>query len=109
MSKLFDNESESQTDESEEHNSPVNNRYKIGEGYHAVPPPYTGNYMPPRADLSFAGLDDSVYKFSISESMAKTNETESNEEKLTTISEPVVIKPKVFNDAPLIKEWDSDK
>ncbi|GKD29880.1 hypothetical protein Tco_1240658 [Tanacetum coccineum] len=108
MSKFFDNESESQTNESEEDNSPVNNRYKTGEGYHAVPPPYTGNYMPPRADLSFAGLDDSVYKFSISESMAKTNETESNEEKLTTISEPVVIKPKVFNDAPLIKEWDSD-
>nr|GEV72251.1 hypothetical protein [Tanacetum cinerariifolium] len=24
------------------------------EGYHAVPPPYIGNYMPPRADLSFA-------------------------------------------------------
>ncbi|GJT87492.1 putative ribonuclease H-like domain-containing protein [Tanacetum coccineum] len=108
MSKLFDNESESQTDESEEHNSPVKNRYKTCEGYHAVPPPYTGNYMPPRADLSFAGLDDSVYKFSVSESMAKTNETESNEEKLKTISEPVVIKPKVFNDAPLIKEWDSD-
>nr|GEU51472.1 copia protein [Tanacetum cinerariifolium] len=28
-----------------------------------VPPPYTGNYMPPRADLSFAGLDDYVFKF----------------------------------------------
>ncbi|GJU50407.1 ribonuclease H-like domain-containing protein [Tanacetum coccineum] len=108
MSKLFDNESESQTDESEEDNSPVNNRYKTGEGYHAVPPPYTGNYMPLRADLSFVGLDDSVYKFSVSESMAKTNETESNKEKLKTISEPVVIKPKVFNDAPLINEWDSD-
>nr|GEW42562.1 hypothetical protein [Tanacetum cinerariifolium] len=40
----------------------VNDRFKKGEGYHAVPPPYTGNYMPPRADLSFAGLDDSVFK-----------------------------------------------
>ncbi|GJR63927.1 hypothetical protein Tco_0009992 [Tanacetum coccineum] len=30
--------------------------------FHAVPPPYTGNYMPSRPDLSFVGLDDSVYK-----------------------------------------------
>ncbi|GJV84562.1 hypothetical protein Tco_1524460 [Tanacetum coccineum] len=27
-----------------------------------IPPPYTGNYMPSRPDLSFAGLDDSAYK-----------------------------------------------
>ncbi|GJW34617.1 hypothetical protein Tco_0057537 [Tanacetum coccineum] len=30
--------------------------------FHVVPPPYTGNYMPSRPDLSFAGLDDSIYK-----------------------------------------------
>ncbi|GJV02044.1 putative ribonuclease H-like domain-containing protein [Tanacetum coccineum] len=42
--------------------SPVNDRFKIGEGFHAVPPLYIGNYMPSRPDLSFAGLDDSVYK-----------------------------------------------
>ncbi|GKB45273.1 ribonuclease H-like domain-containing protein [Tanacetum coccineum] len=41
--------------------SPVNDRFKTGEGFHAVPPPYTGNYMPSRPDLSFAGLDDSIY------------------------------------------------
>ncbi|GJR47298.1 hypothetical protein Tco_1315401 [Tanacetum coccineum] len=40
----------------------VNDRFKTGEGFHAVPPPYTGNYMPSRPDLSFAGLDDYVYK-----------------------------------------------
>ncbi|GJW48788.1 ribonuclease H-like domain-containing protein [Tanacetum coccineum] len=43
-------------------NSPVNDRFKTGEGFHAVPPPYTRNYIPSRPDLSFAGLDDSVYK-----------------------------------------------
>ncbi|GJY68435.1 ribonuclease H-like domain-containing protein [Tanacetum coccineum] len=43
-------------------NSPVNDRFKTGEGFHAVPPPYTGNYMPLRPDLSFVGLDDYVYK-----------------------------------------------
>nr|GEV58367.1 hypothetical protein [Tanacetum cinerariifolium] len=47
---------------SDEEDSPVNDRFKKSNGNHAVPPSYTRNYMPPRADLSFAGLDDSVYK-----------------------------------------------
>nr|GEW50107.1 hypothetical protein [Tanacetum cinerariifolium] len=33
--------------------SPVNDRYKSGEGYHVVPPPYTGTFMPPKPDLVF--------------------------------------------------------
>nr|GEX36377.1 putative ribonuclease H-like domain-containing protein [Tanacetum cinerariifolium] len=33
--------------------SPVNDRYKIGEGYHAVPPPYNGTFMPRKPDLVF--------------------------------------------------------
>ncbi|GJZ74357.1 hypothetical protein Tco_0638503 [Tanacetum coccineum] len=48
--------------ESDVDNSPVNDRFKTDEGFHAVPPPYPGNYMPSRPDLSFAGLDDSVNK-----------------------------------------------
>ncbi|GJU19736.1 hypothetical protein Tco_1153078 [Tanacetum coccineum] len=48
--------------ESDMDDSLLNNRFKTGKGFHAVPPPYTGNYMPSRPDLSFAGLDDSVYK-----------------------------------------------
>nr|GEU30811.1 hypothetical protein [Tanacetum cinerariifolium] len=28
-------------------------RYKSGEGYHAVPPSYTGTFMPPKPDLVF--------------------------------------------------------
>ncbi|GJX06476.1 putative ribonuclease H-like domain-containing protein [Tanacetum coccineum] len=40
----------------------TNDRFKKDNEYHAVPPPLTGNYMPPLADLSFAGLDDSVYR-----------------------------------------------
>nr|GEY85125.1 putative ribonuclease H-like domain-containing protein [Tanacetum cinerariifolium] len=27
--------------------SPVHDRYQSGEGYHAVPPPYTGTFLPP--------------------------------------------------------------
>nr|GEU89445.1 reverse transcriptase domain-containing protein [Tanacetum cinerariifolium] len=30
-----------------------NDRYKTGEGYHAVPPPYTGTFMPPKPNLVF--------------------------------------------------------
>nr|GEU63139.1 putative ribonuclease H-like domain-containing protein [Tanacetum cinerariifolium] len=33
--------------------SPVYDRYKSGEGYHAVPPPYKGTFMPPKPDLVF--------------------------------------------------------
>nr|GEX73680.1 retrovirus-related Pol polyprotein from transposon TNT 1-94 [Tanacetum cinerariifolium] len=30
-----------------------NDRYKTGEGYHAVAPPYTGTFLPPKPDLVF--------------------------------------------------------
>nr|GEV63448.1 ribonuclease H-like domain-containing protein [Tanacetum cinerariifolium] len=33
--------------------SPVHDRYKSGEGYHAVPPPCTGTFMPLKTDLVF--------------------------------------------------------
>nr|GEY61141.1 ribonuclease H-like domain-containing protein [Tanacetum cinerariifolium] len=33
--------------------SPMHDRYKLGEGYHAVPPPYTGTFMPQKPDLVF--------------------------------------------------------
>ncbi|GJW58912.1 retrovirus-related pol polyprotein from transposon TNT 1-94 [Tanacetum coccineum] len=31
---------------------------KKGLGYNTVPPPYTGNFMPPTPDLSFTGLEE---------------------------------------------------
>nr|GEU38623.1 putative ribonuclease H-like domain-containing protein [Tanacetum cinerariifolium] len=33
--------------------SPVHDRYKSSEGYHAVPPSFTGTFMPPKPDLVF--------------------------------------------------------
>nr|GEU34779.1 hypothetical protein [Tanacetum cinerariifolium] len=33
--------------------SPVYDRYQLGEGYHAVHPPYTGTFMPPKPNLVF--------------------------------------------------------
>nr|GEU90745.1 putative ribonuclease H-like domain-containing protein [Tanacetum cinerariifolium] len=35
------------------HASPIYDRYQSGEGYHVVPPPYTGTFMPPKLDLVF--------------------------------------------------------
>nr|GEW63545.1 putative ribonuclease H-like domain-containing protein [Tanacetum cinerariifolium] len=62
--EVLDNVFDSMIDshESDGDDNQVNNRFKKGKGYHAVSPPYTGNYMPLKADLSFVGLDDSVFK-----------------------------------------------
>ncbi|GKE99384.1 hypothetical protein Tco_0022735, partial [Tanacetum coccineum] len=67
--------------------------------FHAVPPPYTGNYMPLRPDLSFAGLDDSVYKTKVSE----------NETSIFKTSKDIVEKPKTIRpSAHIIEDWDTD-
>ncbi|GKB35043.1 putative reverse transcriptase domain-containing protein [Tanacetum coccineum] len=65
--------------ESDVDDSPVNDRFKTGKGFHAVPSPYIGNYMPSRPDLSFVGLDDSVYKTKTKPKFTKINFVKSNE------------------------------
>nr|GEV69398.1 hypothetical protein [Tanacetum cinerariifolium] len=77
-SDVFKSTSDSSVNESEEDNDQANDRYKAGEGYHSVPPPYTGNFMPPRPDLSFAGLDDYFFKSAISEPITSVHETETS-------------------------------
>nr|GEZ94905.1 hypothetical protein [Tanacetum cinerariifolium] len=69
---------------SDEQNSVANDRFKKGKGYHAVPPPLTGNYMPPKLDLSFAGLADSIYKFKISETVTSLPKDEKDALKTST-------------------------
>ncbi|GKF52406.1 hypothetical protein Tco_0159316, partial [Tanacetum coccineum] len=84
----------------------ANDRFKKVDEYHAVPPPLTGNYIPLKADLSFTGLDDSVYKCKVSESIASESKVESNVTKTRNNS---VEKPKTDRpSAPLIEDWDSD-
>nr|GEV85312.1 hypothetical protein [Tanacetum cinerariifolium] len=62
--------------------------------------------MPPRADLSFVGLDDFVFKFAISETVTSVNETETSTSKTSKES---LEKPKtVRSSAPIIEEWESD-
>ncbi|GKF44751.1 hypothetical protein Tco_0131303, partial [Tanacetum coccineum] len=69
------------------------------EEFYAVPPPYTRNYMPSRHDLSFSGLDDSVYKTKVSET--KTSISKSSKD---IIEKPKTVRPS----APIIEEWDTD-
>ncbi|GJW81668.1 hypothetical protein Tco_0145643 [Tanacetum coccineum] len=85
--------------ETDVENSPVNDRFKKGKGFHAVPPPYTRNYMPSRPNLSFAGLDDYVYK-------TKVSETETS---ISKNSKDIVEKPKTVRpSAPIIEDSDTD-
>ncbi|GJW95170.1 hypothetical protein Tco_0174842 [Tanacetum coccineum] len=85
--------------ESDVDDSLVNDRFKTGEGFHAVPPPYTGNYMPSRPDLSFAGLDDSVYKAKVSETITIASKTSKD-----SLEKPKTVRPS----APIIEDWDTD-
>ncbi|GJW51268.1 ribonuclease H-like domain-containing protein [Tanacetum coccineum] len=99
--------------------SPVNNRY--AEGMHAVPPPMTGIYIPSRPDKE---IDDSQFTYGPkqskpSESDARSSDftsCESNSSKEThesmpksVVNEPKVVnQPKVWIDAPIIEEYESD-
>ncbi|GKD33825.1 hypothetical protein Tco_1249334, partial [Tanacetum coccineum] len=72
--------------------SPINDRFKTGEGFHVVPPPYTGNYMFLRLNLSFAGLDDYVNKTKVSETETTISKT----------SKDIVEKPKTIRPSALV-------
>ncbi|GJS54403.1 ribonuclease H-like domain-containing protein [Tanacetum coccineum] len=65
---------------------------KNGLGYNAVPPPYTGNFMPPTSDLSFIGLDEFVNESVVENSKAKSSKEEPKEVRKN-------------DDAPIIEEW----
>nr|GFA22574.1 ribonuclease H-like domain-containing protein [Tanacetum cinerariifolium] len=69
----------------------------LGVGYHAVPPPYTGNFMPPKPDLIFADVDEYVVSTSVtSVHSVATNKAKTSESKPKSVSEP------------LIEDWISD-
>ncbi|GJT17262.1 ribonuclease H-like domain-containing protein, partial [Tanacetum coccineum] len=60
----------------------IMDKYKTGLGYNAIPPPYTGNFMPPKHDLVYPSLDDflEVIK-SANESVVEKPTIETNEPK----------------------------
>ncbi|GJS03893.1 putative ribonuclease H-like domain-containing protein [Tanacetum coccineum] len=77
-SELFNSVFDSRSSDGDDNQK--NDRFKKDNGYHVVPPPLTGNYIPPLADLSFAGLDDSVYR-------PTTNKTSASVSQVETISD----------------------
>ncbi|GJU40722.1 hypothetical protein Tco_1193679 [Tanacetum coccineum] len=61
----------------------IMDKYKTRLGYNVVPPPYTGNFMPP-PDLVYPSLDDFVdVNESVSESVVEKPTIETNEPKTT--------------------------
>ncbi|GKD50720.1 ribonuclease H-like domain-containing protein [Tanacetum coccineum] len=101
--------------------SPVHDRFANVEGMHAVPPPMTGNYMPPGPDRE---VDDSMFTYGPKQSKTSESDTQtsnfdscesnSSVETLESVPELVVVKPevvnqpKVWSDTPIIEEYESD-
>nr|GFC04963.1 ribonuclease H-like domain-containing protein [Tanacetum cinerariifolium] len=97
----------------------INDRYT--DGMHAVPLLMTGNYMPSRPNVE---IDNSKFTYvskqtSVDESYFKPSEyasceSDSSIETTTSMPEPVenapkvVCKPKVWTDAPIFEEYESD-
>nr|GEU68169.1 putative ribonuclease H-like domain-containing protein [Tanacetum cinerariifolium] len=77
--------------------SPVNDRYKSGEGYHAVPPHYTGTLMPSKPDLVFHDAPPAT------ETVPNVVHVESNTNK-TSKEMSKTFRP----NAPIIEDWTSD-
>nr|GEZ94026.1 ribonuclease H-like domain-containing protein [Tanacetum cinerariifolium] len=77
--------------------SPIYDRYQSGDGYYAVPPPYTGTFMPPKPDLVFHNVptdNDTIHTaFNVELSSIKPDNDLSHTHRPS---------------APIIKDWVSD-
>ncbi|GKA53295.1 ribonuclease H-like domain-containing protein [Tanacetum coccineum] len=95
-------------------------RYDAG-GMHVVPPPMTGNYMPsgPDIEVDYSQFTYGPKQTQPSESESQSSEFDTCESNISTepselVSEPVFnesnveCQPKVWPDAPIIEEYESD-
>ncbi|GJY12727.1 putative ribonuclease H-like domain-containing protein [Tanacetum coccineum] len=85
----------SSTSSSSSTNSKIMDKCKTGLWYNVVPPPHTGNFMPPKSDLVYPSLDDFV---DVNESVVEKPTVKTNEPETA----------KKENGAPIIKDWVSD-
>ncbi|GJZ63351.1 ribonuclease H-like domain-containing protein [Tanacetum coccineum] len=107
--------------ESELEKQPLYDRFVTAGGMHVVPPPMTGNYMPSGPDveidysqfiyvqnsLNLVNLKPKPVDFCTCESDCSIETHESLPE--PTVNEPKVVnQPKVWSDAPIIEEYESD-
>ncbi|GKA51044.1 putative ribonuclease H-like domain-containing protein, partial [Tanacetum coccineum] len=70
---------------------------KKGLGYNAVPPPLIGNFMPPKPDLSFTGLEEFTNEPIVIKPVVKNSEAKASEAK------PKVVRKN--NGALIILDW----
>ncbi|GJQ91832.1 putative ribonuclease H-like domain-containing protein [Tanacetum coccineum] len=68
--------------------------------YNVVPPPYTGNFMPPKPDLSFSGLEEFTSEPIVIKPVVENSEAKAGEAK------PKAVRKN--NGAPIIEDWVSD-
>ncbi|GJR88873.1 hypothetical protein Tco_0212884 [Tanacetum coccineum] len=90
---------------SDEESTPVNDMISKADGYHVVPPPITWNFLTPRADISFAGLDEYAIRKKIIESKTtdlntKTSETVDDED---DVFEVQTVSPVKTNESQTVK------
>ncbi|GKC28110.1 ribonuclease H-like domain-containing protein [Tanacetum coccineum] len=77
--------------------SQICDKFKSGVGYHVIPPPYIGNFMPPKLDLVLADKDEYVFSEPVTSVPAATTiEVKTSESRLKSVSES------------LIEDWVSD-
>ncbi|GKA52953.1 hypothetical protein Tco_0746268, partial [Tanacetum coccineum] len=107
--------------ESELEKQPLHDRFVTANGMHVVPPPMTRNYMPYGLEIE---VDYSQFTYGPkqtqpSDSQSQTSEFDTCESNISTepselVSELVVnesnveCQPKVWSDAPIIEEYESD-
>ncbi|GJZ17240.1 putative ribonuclease H-like domain-containing protein, partial [Tanacetum coccineum] len=75
---------DSQVVDSQVFDSQENDRYKTSKRYHDVPPPYTGNFMPPKSDLVLADEEEYVFSELI------TSKVKTSKSKTKSVSEPLI-------------------
>ncbi|GJX25962.1 ribonuclease H-like domain-containing protein [Tanacetum coccineum] len=81
---------------SDEESTLTNNRFTKANEYHVVPPSITGNLLTPKADISFAGLDEYAFRNKIIESKTtKTNKTVDDEDDMCAVKTVSSVKPNV--------------
>ncbi|GJX75168.1 putative ribonuclease H-like domain-containing protein [Tanacetum coccineum] len=66
---------------SDEEITPANDRFSKADGCHTIPPPITGNFLTPRDDISFAGLDEYAIRKKIIESKINELKTDTSKSK----------------------------
>ncbi|GJR11885.1 ribonuclease H-like domain-containing protein [Tanacetum coccineum] len=70
---------------------------KTSLGYNVVPPPYTGNFLPPKHDLSLAGIEEFINEPTVNKPLVETSEAKASANK------PKVVRKN--NGALIIEDW----